>query len=215
VPVRRATYPGDTAAGVDVAGNLAFIAAGKALLVLDIANPAAPVLRSTTLLAGWGMDVAVQGSYAYVADAEDGLLILDVTNPAAPVLRGTLATTNAVGITVDGAHASIADNHGGVVVADVTNPAQPGRVAVFDTPGLARSVASLGEQLVVADDYGGLAAWSPAGGAPPTPTATPTPSPTATATSTPSPSTTPTPTATPTPTTTPTPVRRYFPRIAR
>lgn len=215
VPVRRATYPSASAVGVDVAGSLAFVAAGKTLLVLDVTNPAAPVLRSTTLLPGWGMDVAVQGSYAYVAAAEDGLLILDISNPAAPVLRGTLATTNAVGITVDGAYASIADNHGGVVVADVTNPAQPVRVAVFDTPGLVRSLTSLGEQLIIADDYGGLAVWSPAGGAPPTPTATPTPSPTPTATLTPTPAATPTPTASPTPTTTPTPVRRYFPRIVR
>lgn len=208
-PVRRATYTSETAMGVDVAGSLAFVAAGKTLLVLDITNPAAPVLRSTTLLPGWGVDVAVQGNHAYVADAEDGLLVLDVSNPAAPLLRGTLPTTHAVGVTVSGSYASVADSHGGVVMVDVSNPVQPVRVAAFDTPGLARGVAGLGQQLVVADDYGGLAIWSPAGGVPPTPTMTPSPSMTPSAT----PTLTPTPTATPT--VTPTPVRRFFPHVTR
>lgn len=204
-PVRRATYAHETAEGVAVAGSLAFVAAGKTLLILDVANPAAPTLRSTMSLPGWGVDAAVQGSYVYIAAAEAGLLIVDVTNPAVPVLRGTLPTTNAVGVTVSGPAASVADNHGGVIVADVTNPAQPVRTTAFDTPGLARGVASLGPLLVVADDYGGLAVWSPDGGAPPMPTST----------STPTPTMTPVPSATPTPTATPAPLRWYFPYVVR
>ncbi|QLQ05886.1 MAG: hypothetical protein HZY76_07315 [Anaerolineae bacterium] len=202
-PVRRATYAHETAEGVAVAGSLAFVAAGKTLLILDVANPAAPTLRSTMSLPGWGVDAAVQGSYVYIAAAEAGLLIVDVTNPAVPVLRGTLPTTNAVGVTVSGA-ASVADNHGGVIVADVTNPAAGAHDGVRH-PGLARGVASLGPLLVVADDYGGLAVWSPDGGAPPMPTST----------STPTPTMTPVPSATPTPTATPAPLRWYFPYVVR
>ncbi len=230
-PIRRATYANETAAGIDVAGSLAYVAAGKTLLVLDITHPALPTLRSTTLLPGWGVDVAVQGHMAYVADAEDGLLVVDVTNPAAPVLRGTLPTVNAAALAVDGPAASIADGYGGVVIADVSNPGQPVRAAAFDTPGLVRGLANLGEQVIVADDFGGLAVWSLTSDPPPTPTATPTPTstptptatatltstPTATLTSTPTATLTSTPTATPTPTPTPTPapVRRYFPMLLR
>jgi hypothetical protein len=76
--------------GLAVNGNLVYVAAHqRGLLIYDVANPAAPVLRGQycdTLI--WATDVAVNGDYAVLSSLEHGIYVVDVSNPAAPTLHG-------------------------------------------------------------------------------------------------------------------------------
>ena len=59
-------------------------------------------------------DVAVAGSYAYVADWFGGLRVINVANPAAPIEVGFYDTPgNASGVAVAGSYAYVADSEAG------------------------------------------------------------------------------------------------------
>jgi hypothetical protein len=101
--------------------------------------------------------VNVTGSYAYVADHQDGLQILDISNPAAPKWVGGCDPGGyARGVTVAGSYAYVAIYRDGVQVIDVSNPAAPRWVGGCDTSGYAEAVAVAGSYVYVADSWGGL-----------------------------------------------------------
>jgi hypothetical protein len=80
--------PAGTQKGVDVdpGRQLAVLASGTSgLHVVDVSNPAAPVLRGV-LAGGDVRDVALQGTFAYLADFQRSFTAVDVSNPAAPLL---------------------------------------------------------------------------------------------------------------------------------
>src|SRR6185295_7233665 len=136
-----------TAKGVALSGNHAFVAAGSAVVVegtrlyvldglqlriVDVANPAAPVLRSTTnAFAAHG--VAAAGSFAFLASPDvkpavnqGGLYVLDVSNPTAPrVLTNLVGGHDNWGVGVVGNIGVVAGNSLGLKVVDVATPAQP------------------------------------------------------------------------------------------
>jgi prepilin-type N-terminal cleavage/methylation domain-containing protein len=86
-------------ASVYVVGNYAYVTSkySNTLEVVDISNPASPILRGRisndqggAALAG-AQSVYVVGNYAYVASYDSNALeIVDVSNPAAPVHKGKL-----------------------------------------------------------------------------------------------------------------------------
>ncbi|MCX6582134.1 MAG: hypothetical protein NT166_18345 [Candidatus Aminicenantes bacterium] len=71
-----------TANDVNIAGNYAFIADGKAgLSVLNISNPDEPVEVADYETPGEATKVSVNGDYVYVVDDSAGLLLLKISNP--------------------------------------------------------------------------------------------------------------------------------------
>ena len=91
-----------------VSGDYAYIGQGQYFVVLDVSNPAVPVelgrLRTGDII----RDIAVSGSYAYVADNYNGLVIVDITNPAAPALAGSYTTVGyAWDVVVSGSYAYV------------------------------------------------------------------------------------------------------------
>jgi hypothetical protein len=61
--------------------------------------------------------VAVSGSYAYVADANDGLRIIDVSTPSSPVEVGSYNTGgSAWSVTVSGSYDYVADGEDGLYI---------------------------------------------------------------------------------------------------
>jgi hypothetical protein len=52
--------------------------------VIDISNPSSPREVGAYDTPGSAVDVAVSGSYAYVADGGAGLRVIDVSNPSSP-----------------------------------------------------------------------------------------------------------------------------------
>jgi hypothetical protein len=97
--------------------------------------------------------VAVSGSYAYVADGVNGLRVIDISNPGSPTLRATCATTIAFGVAVSGSYAYVADYTSGLRVIDISNPASP-TVSATRATGNALGVVVSGSYAYVADVSG-------------------------------------------------------------
>jgi hypothetical protein len=72
---------------IRVSGRYAYIVGSgtnKALSVIDIQNPAAPVQVATTTLNGTSPYLTIAGDYVYVALGSQGLQIIDISTPTAP-----------------------------------------------------------------------------------------------------------------------------------
>jgi hypothetical protein len=62
------------------------------LEIIDSSNPAAPALLGRWYGIGWGQDVAIAGTRAYVAAEQYGVFVLDVSVPATPTLVAQVET---------------------------------------------------------------------------------------------------------------------------
>lgn len=138
--------------------DYAFIAAGSAdLVIVDIADPRAPVQIAALPVPGVAFDVAVAGGLAYLAAAFGGLQIVDVSVPAAPVLLGGAPTAGAaLDLAVAGGRAYVAGGMG-LEIFDVTDPAAPTLLGAVATPGRARGVDVSDDLAIIADEARGIA----------------------------------------------------------
>jgi hypothetical protein len=96
------------------------------LVVVDLADPTAPLERGRLVLPGPPVGQAMAGPeiLLYAAGAA-GLLVVDMANPAAPFLRSELDVGSpANGVAVDGSTAWVAAL-GGLVTVDVADPDNP------------------------------------------------------------------------------------------
>ena len=138
-------------------GDYVYICAENALVIFDITNPQSPVPVGDTYTPGFAYYVHVSGSYAYVADYDDGLRIIDVSDPANPFEAGYYDTGGkARGVHVSGSYAYVADGYAGLRIIDVSDPANPFEAGYYDTGGYARGVHVSGSYAYVADYYDGL-----------------------------------------------------------
>ena len=128
-------YPRGPATDVQVDGNLAYIAAGNAgLVIYDFSDPAAPRRLGGYDTKEWASGIALSGNLVFLACGAEGVHIVDVSNPAAPVRVGRFESSRyANSIAVVGSYAYVAGN--GLVVIDVSNPATPRRIGEGDEPG--------------------------------------------------------------------------------
>jgi hypothetical protein len=86
------------AQAVAVSGSYAYVTAeiSDSLVVIDISNPASPVIRGSVVasLLDGTRGVAVSGLYAYVTGINsNSLVVIDVSNPASPVIRGSVVSS--------------------------------------------------------------------------------------------------------------------------
>ena len=96
------------------------------LVVVNVTNPASPVLGTSTNLAGFPVTMQANGKLLFVAADSAGLLTFSIANPSAPALLSQFRPSSAVeGVAVDGNLVLLAAADGGFVVADTTNPAAP------------------------------------------------------------------------------------------
>jgi hypothetical protein len=78
------------------------------LHVVDVSDPTRPTQVSVNATPHYASDVAVAGSYAYVADGRCGLRVFDVRDPSEPAEIGRYSTPGlATGIAVHGARAYV------------------------------------------------------------------------------------------------------------
>lgn len=146
------------ASNMAISGNYVFLAedSGNYLNILNVSNPLSPYKTSSMNPPGAVVDVAVSGSYAYVAAATQGLVVINISNPASPVTVGTVDTPSwAWSVTVEGNYAYIADGSSGLQVVDISNPALPVLAGSCILPDSADEVAVSGNYAYVGD-YGGL-----------------------------------------------------------
>ncbi len=103
--------------------------------ILDISNPARPVLVTSTYLNDWVADVAMSGGFAYITTASNGLKVLDMSNPANPAIIGTLANIKER-IIIQGRYLFSAASIDNIFrVVDISNPAVPVQVGTLTLAG--------------------------------------------------------------------------------
>lgn len=116
---------GTKAHDVVLQGDVAYVVTDLGLTIVDVSNPAAPVVRGS-VATGKTQGVTVQGSYVFVASQTKDLRIIDVSNPNAPTIVGF---TTLPGQTWDVAvkdHIVYAASYGGeLYLIDVSNPRTP------------------------------------------------------------------------------------------
>jgi len=137
--------PGPISA-VAVSGDYAYLGGESGLFIVDVSDPSVPRVVGDVGLSA--QDVAVSGSYSYVAAGSAGLRVIDVSDPSAPVEVGSTqrAATN---VAVLGDYAYVAG--GGVLqVIDVSTPSAPAEVGSID--------AGAAQDLAVSDGYAYVAA---------------------------------------------------------
>lgn len=121
--------------GVTVSGKHAYVAGGlDGLFVVDISNPANPIVVGHAYDGGTAYGVAVSGKCAFLANDYDGLRIYDVSNPAAPK---SIACTNDIlararSVAVVGNTAYLAN--GALFIYDISDPTFPKKLG-FVIPG--------------------------------------------------------------------------------
>ena len=143
-------------AGVSVADDRAYIAAGQTLRVYDVSSPALPRFRGLVELPAQAYDVAVAGTRAYVAVSTAGLYVVDVSNPLDMAVVGHIDTPgDARDVEVAGTRAYVADR-GEFLVVDITNPAAPAVMGLVDPAGDCVAVALAGSIAYVAATTSGL-----------------------------------------------------------
>ena len=147
-----------SAAAVALLDGLAFIADSAAgLHIVNVSNPAWPVLVGTFDSPGTAMDVALHPPYALLADGATGYQAVLIEDPAHPVGVGTLPAGGfTYSIDVQGDVAVLAVGTLGVQFVDVTDPENPVQLAVYNTPGTAFNAVFAGRWVFVADGPAGL-----------------------------------------------------------
>jgi hypothetical protein len=122
------------------------------LTVLNVANPRSPTSVGYCHISGYTANIAVSGSYVYVACGDPWISILDVSNPRNPREVGACRVPDhARGIAVSGDYAYVAAASAGLRVINVANRESTCEVGHCGTAGWAEGVAVLGNYVYVAD----------------------------------------------------------------
>jgi parallel beta-helix repeat protein len=179
--VRSLTLPVPRPTGLVVAGEVAYVPAGTAgLLVFTLRDPVRPVLVTTlgdpdptdAVVTELASGLALAGDFAYVVEThrqrdtgaqEDRFTVLDLRDPLAPRRRGAVALpivarrasstlgTFGVGLTVAGAFAYLARDTLGLQIVDIRHPDAPRLAGLFPTRSQALRVTAVDDRLFVLD----------------------------------------------------------------
>lgn len=143
---------GGTIAAVAANEELALIGEGPRLAVVDLADPAAPVvIGRTPPFLDVIQVVATDGAIALAAGRDGGLHVIDLADPAAPVAIGFLPTSDSVReIALDGRRAIVAAGYAGLLLVDLADPAAPAVAGSLYVGETAWAVAVSGDYAYVA-----------------------------------------------------------------
>jgi T5SS/PEP-CTERM-associated repeat protein len=149
---------GGPSEAVAVDGNLAYLAVGHRLVILDISDPENPALVGrTSTLTNPVRGVAVSGAHAFVVADWLGLVVYDLSDPGNPAQVGWFDTDGqAMDVLVSGDLAYVADGDAGLQIINIATPTAPFREGGYHTGGFARGVTVAGPYAFVADGPGGL-----------------------------------------------------------
>ena len=149
---------------IEVVGNRAYIPSGSEFLILDVSNPANPVLiGSYSVPAGpeWIMNATVDdtGDLAFITLGGcmkgcyfSEVQIVDVSDPTSPALRGRFNSGSSVQVVVD--NLAYLAGAGYLQILDIGDPAHP--VPLGSYPVSARSVEVVGTLAYIATVEGTL-----------------------------------------------------------
>lgn len=146
--------PPGLAKRVQVVENIAYVAIGDQLQIVDITDSSNPIVKGSYI--GTVNYVTVVGTFAYVCGDNSGLKILDISNPAQPVVKGSFGTGASESIVVVGNYAYVPDPINGLQIIDITNPAQPSLKSTYKTTGAISNVTVVGNYAYVVNAELGL-----------------------------------------------------------
>lgn len=122
--------------GMALAGDRVYLATNNpnALVIVDVADPTAPVYLGEVALPGAGQDVCVAGDLAFVAAGGAGLQVVDVADPTQPAIIGAAATSDYIfEVAVTGDVVVVRSYWSGIMdVIDVHDPSAPVLVGNID-----------------------------------------------------------------------------------
>ena len=132
---------------------------GSSLNIIDVTNPTAPSLISTTALSGYGEGLGVSGDYAFLAVGSSGMQIIDISDPANPVSVTTLAGGSsgayAEGINVSSPYAYLG-NGGGTEIFDITDPTNASLISTLENDGWIQDAMPISNYLYACDWGNGI-----------------------------------------------------------
>lgn len=114
---------------VEVIGDLAYLVQ-DGLKIINISVSSHPEIISEYTKSGYAQGVAICGSYAYLADGNEGMVVIDISNPSNPIEVGHISDESgdfARGITVSDNHAFLAQE--GLLIFDISTPDNPIKVS--------------------------------------------------------------------------------------
>ncbi len=120
---------GGPASDIAVRGDYAYVVgsadhASRGLSIIDITDPSATSIVSTSAWPGYEDAVALVGDTALIAiSSPDGLLSIDISNPANPAYVSSMKLPSGIkAMLVNGDVAYIADSDGSIQVVDISDP---------------------------------------------------------------------------------------------
>lgn len=133
--------------------GLAYSASATDLVILDVSDPVNPRCLSTYDTKRIVNDLALAGSYAFLA--AEGLIVMDISDPRNPQEFSRYEIDSmATDIKVEGDYAFLATVHNGLLVFDVSNPEQPHMVSQTTFPDAAVESASVSvTAIALVDQY--------------------------------------------------------------
>ena len=154
-PTWQGTYASTYARDVLVSGNYAYLADAYGypnFVVVNVSNPASPVMAGSVAAPGEGYDLALNGSIIYLATWDNGVRFIDVSNPAAPNEIGYYNTSGrAEGVAMADGYAYIADTWDGFKIVNVSDPVAPALVYEYHCAGEAWDVVVDGNTAYLGD----------------------------------------------------------------
>lgn len=145
--------PGDSATGLYVSGDRAYVCEEKLFHILDISNPSSPTLLGSCATTKHGYNVDVSGGFAYVAWWE-GLDVIDVSDPTSPT-RVARISERAWDVAVAGNLAILLTDYK-FTVLDVSDPSAPMVLRSGALSAYPWSVDISGDAAYMAVDHSGL-----------------------------------------------------------
>jgi hypothetical protein len=155
----------DPSYAIATSGDYAYVLGYyRGLATFDISDRIHPTPVDTLEMPGVGMDLAIDGQYMYVADADSGLLILDIGVPDSAFIVANLRIPmgNATKIFVEGNFAYLwaryphrypySVDHGILYVIDISLPLNPALVASRQTPGNPQDIFVSDGDIFLADN---------------------------------------------------------------
>ncbi len=131
--------------------------------VVDISDPAAPVLVGQYPFNSAITDLAVLGHYAYIL-TENKLAVLDITNLQSPQLITTIVLSNPLNAIEldysDGWPYFYVTSENKLYQFRLSNPAQPDQVEQFTTHGSGKNMVIYNDKLYLAHPDWGLEVWA-------------------------------------------------------
>ncbi len=161
-PTEVGSYTVASGEDVQVAGTIAYLAAGTTGLVLvDVTTASLPTHLGTLDTDGTVKQVAVSGDYAYVVDeivsgSSYNLLVVNVSNASTPTQVGSLNFGYTIGsISAQGTTVCVSSSTNGLEIVDVTVPTNPKLAGAFSDYMNIYSTVTLDDRVVLATGNSG------------------------------------------------------------